>query len=155
MSVTLYDESKFYRIIASLLDWNNYGLHLSGGYEGSGQLAHVFGYPAGWKNWQGLDRHIFNFVNDLYRANQATWNRQYPKDTVGIASLKANMVPDKGYDNVFDLYKSLRGLHYNILDNAGRRSNVNKSNDILEAIIDDLGYAIINSMPEFQQSREW
>ncbi len=158
MSVTLYDESKFYQIVATLMDWDNYGLNLPRSPTGGpGHLAHVFGYPAGWKNYGGLARHIFNMVNDIYRANQITYNRQYPKHEVTIASLYFQELANMGhpYGHPVDLYKSLTGLRYNLMDNAGRTSDINKSMEKLDQIIDNLAFAIISSMPEFEESKEW
>jgi hypothetical protein len=151
MSVSLYSEGKFYQIAASLINWNYYGLKLRRSAEGAGQLAWVFGHDG-----DDINSRIMNFVNDLYRANQMTFYRQYPRYKRPIVSIDWSLVRDIApYPHPVALYKSLRGLSYNLVDNEGQTTNFNKSIEILDKLIDSLGVGIIENMPEWNKYDTW
>jgi hypothetical protein len=158
MSVMLYDAEKFYRIAVSLIRWHNYGLDLPRFREGNAHLGWLFGYPKGWKDWGVIDGYIMNLVNDLYRANQITYNRQYPGGKQSVASIDWQLVGQDNYESYphpVALYKSLRGLHYNLIDNAGRSTEFNKSLELLNSLIDALGYEIISHSPAWDKYDTW
>ena len=141
MSVVLYSEKKILEIYKTLEP------------EG-GSLAWLFGYPDGWDELSGMDYYLKNFINDLYRANTITWNRQYPDDVQEIETLNFSqtVLP---YGNLCQLYKSLLGLRYNLCDNDGKESDLNNCLDRLNRLIDHIALKIIQEIPAYQDANTW
>jgi len=141
MSVVLYSEKKFLEIYKTL--------------EPEGRsLAWLFGYPDGWDELSGMDYYLKNFINDLYRANTITWNRQYPDEVQEIETLNFSqtVLP---YGNLCRLYKSLLGLRYNLCDNDGEESDLNNCLDRLNRLIDHIALKIIQEIPAYQDANTW
>lgn len=141
MSVILYEEEKFLRACQSL--------KLMGR-----DIAHVFGYPKGWNEPEKMDEVIRSFVADLRRANITTWNRQYPNASRSLA------IPDfdKGilpYGNDFELLKSLKGLHYNLISNDGKETNLLGCYEKLHNLIYYIMSTIIDRLPVYQEVNTW
>jgi len=142
MSVILYDEEKFLMIAESLK-----------GLNGAGELGFFFQYPEGWKSQGGLDNAIDTLVNDWYRANQMTAQRQYDDIPKGLCSLSKKKV--QPYRNKVELYKSLQGLRYNMCDNGGETTDFLNSLKKLNRLIDHIAYEIIGEMPEYNKADTW
>lgn len=141
MSVILYDDEKFRKIYENL--------HLMGR-----DLAWLFNYPEQWDEPNGMDEHFKSFVSDLRRSNIQTWNRQYPDSPqpLKIIDFSADVLP---YRNLFEFYKSLRGLRYNLYDNDGEKSNICNCFTKLDHLIDHVAAEIISQMPQFQEAATW
>jgi len=135
----LYGDEKFARIFASLQhDGRN--------------IAWLFGYPKGWDEPGGLLPSIRAFVQDLQRANAITWNRQYENEKVPLSLGKLTGLPP--YTEI-EFYKSLRGLKYNLMDNEGAETNLAKSLERLDILIDTVGASIISKLPEWEAAKTW
>lgn len=151
MSVLLHDKQKFYRVYESLR-WYRGGVD----YNFPAQTwASSFGYPRGYRDIDVMEKILFNFCNDLYRANQATYQRQYEDARFPIESLSYDSnecIEAKRYPNNCALYKALQSIRYNLFDNAGKASNllncVNVLNNIIRYIADD----IIGALPEYEKA---
>lgn len=140
MSVMQFDDEKFQRIDKTL----------KARYERD--LGYLFGYPPGWDKSNGLSTHITAFLQDCQRANTGTWNRQY-RDTTALAVFSPKLV--QIYRNDFELLKSLKGLRYNLIDNAGRESSLNDCWSKLDQLIDFVSDKIISSYPEWDAAQTW
>ena len=141
MSVVLYSEKKFLEIYETLKPMAR-------------DLAWLFDYPEGWDKPGGMDYHLKNFLNDLYRANVMTWNRQYPNDTQKMDVLDfLKELPI--YKNLCGLYKSLQGLRYNLCDNDGEESDICNCLDKLNRLIDHIALKIIQEIPDYQNADTW
>ena len=141
MSVVLYSQKKFLKIYKTL--------------EPEGRsLAWLFGYPDGWDGASGIDYYLKSFINDLYRANTITWNRQYPDDIREIKTLNFSqtVLP---YRNLCQIYKSLLGVRYNLCDNEGKESDLNNCLDRLNRLIDHIALKIIQEIPAYQDANTW
>lgn len=141
MSVTLYSEKKFLEIYETLKP------------EGR-DLAWLFGYPDGWDKPDGMNYYLKNFINDLYRANAITWNRQYPNDIqkIDVLDFSKRLLP---YKNLHELYKSLQGLRYSLCDNDGEESDLNNCLDKLNKLIDHIALKIIQEIAAYQNANTW
>lgn len=141
MSVVLYAEEKFLRIYQSLKLMEN-------------DVACVFGYPKGWDQPGGMDEVIRSFITDLRRANIITWNRQYPRDPrpLTVLDLAGGMLP---YGSDFELLKSLKGLHYNLISNDGKESNLLGCCEKLYDLIFCIMSRIIERLPVYQNVDTW
>lgn len=147
MSVILYEDEKFLRIYESLR-----------GKQGGKEYAHLWHYPEGWDQPYGMDTHYRAFVQDLRRANIITWNRQYKDDIQAIRILEFKEAPFLSampYNSNIEFLKSLRGVRYNLIDNAGNETDLNDCLKKLEAIIDEVSYAIISRLPEWERADTW
>ena len=139
MSVIGYGDKKFQDIHKSL-QWKG------------NNLAWCFEYPEGWNNFDGLKSHITRLVQDLQRGNAATYNRQYRENcTIDLADLTKGAM----YKNDIELLKSLKGLRYNLIDNAGNETNLLGSYKTLDKIIDGLSSEIISSLPQWEAAQTW
>lgn len=141
MSVILYEEEKFLRTYQSL--------KLMGR-----DIAHVFGYPKGWNEPGGMDEVIKSFVADLRRANITTWNRQYPDDprSLAIPDFDKGILP---YGNDLELLKSLKGLHYNLISNDEKETNLLGCCERLHNLIYCIMSRIIERLPLYQKVNTW
>lgn len=140
MSVILYEDEKFQQIYETLKCKDR-------------EYACIFNYPEGWDKYGGMDATYRAFVDDLRRANIMTWNRQYEDDQQPLG------VVDYGgalpYRSDIEFLKSLRGLRYNLIDNAGGETDFNGCMEKLNNIIDQLQYEIISRMPEWDKADTW
>jgi len=144
MSVILYGREKFDQIFATM--------RVMRFAEDREDFAWLFGYPEGWKEAQVMERVIHAFVCALARANAQCWNENYedarPAQTdpwrADIAELSD-----------VALYKSLRGLRYNLHTNGGDKCGRDDANQRLDLLIDSMGQRIISRMPEYEQAGTW
>lgn len=139
MSVVHYTDEKFNLIYRYLLSKGR-------------EVAHLFHYPDGWDTSGGLDGFFVQFVQDLCRSNSLAWNAQYPDDTV---SLRVPVLSRGAAMDDIPVYKALRGLRYNLIDNGGTHHDLNKCYAVLSNLIDDLGYDIISALPEWDKADTW
>jgi hypothetical protein len=158
MSVICYDDTKYYRIAHSMKHIASQGVTYNTIPE---RWAGDFDYPEDWRNMDTMDSVINNFCNDLYRANQMTYERQYQdSDNVetGFKLESLNFEKPKRvarYKSNIELYKSLQSVRYNICDNSGKKTNFNKCLNRLDSIIESIAYDIISSMPEYDKADVW
>lgn len=142
MSVILFDAEKFEVVAAAL---KNHVLRRTGL-----SVACMFGYPEGWDQRNGMDSHIEAFCVDLARSNSATWNRQYREtDSTPLCNFKRGRMPISDVA----LYKSLQSIRYNLADNEGDSTDLNKCGHILDRLISCLASKIISEqLPEYEKA---
>ena len=144
MSVTLYGREKFDQIYATMR-----AMRCA---EDREDFAWLFGYPDGWKDAKVMERVIHAFVCALARANAECWNEQYEDAEPAHAGPWRGDIaelPDVA------LYKSLRGLRYNLSTNGGDECGRDDARQKLDLLIDSLGCRIIRRMPEYDQAETW
>lgn len=140
MSVIHYEDEKFKRLFESLKFKNK-------------EMAYIWNYPEGWNQFQGMNGVVEAFVQDLRLANTITWNRQYPDSIAPLVRVKlGGCLP---YANDFELLKSLRGVRYNLVDNAGVESNLRDCNEKLKAVIEHVMSDIIGKIPAYDAAETW
>ena len=144
MSVILYGREKFDQIFATMR-----AMRFA---EDREDFAWLFGYPEGWKEAKVMERIIHAFVCALARANAECWNEQ-SEDTrpsqTGPWRGDIAELPDVA------LYKSLRGLRYNLCTNDGDKCGRDDVKRRLDLLIDCLGHRIIRRMPDYEQAGTW
>ena len=144
MRVILYSREKFDQIFATMR-----AMRFA---EDREDFAWLFGYPEGWKETEVMERVIHAFVCALARANAECWNEQYedfqPSHTGPWRADVAEL-------SDVALYKSLRGIRYNLLTNGGEQCGRDDANRRLDLLIDCLGHRIIGRMPEYEEAGTW
>jgi hypothetical protein len=140
--VILYEDEKFLRIYETLR-----------GRRGGQEYAHLWRYPEGWNLLGGMDGHYRAFADDLRRANIITWNRQYEDDQQPLRTLDPH--PALPYETDIRFLKSLRGLRYNLIDNAGNETDLCDCLKKLDALIDEVAMDIIRRLPEWERANTW
>ena len=151
MSVICYSEEKYRKIYSTLV------IHQA--LRGPA-LAWLFKYPDGWQDNKGvIESAIAGFINDLERANRGTYYRQYENEpgTAFDEPLTALTGKESFKDclSLVGLYKSLRGLSYNLADNEGKETDFLGCVKRLDRLIDHIGLEIISAMPEYEKSGDW
>ena len=140
MSVILYEDERFLKIYESL--------HLKGR-----DLACFWDYPEGWDKPNGMNEVLWNFVNDLRRANTITWNRQYQDEQYPLDILELKTVTP--YKNDFQLLKSLRGVRYNLISNDGQETDLLGCMQKLDKLILHIAFEIVDRLPEWEMADTW
>ena len=119
------------------------------------EYMYIFGYPEGWQVEENQEHIINSFCDDLYRANQLTYQRQYGENhedaRFPIEALK--FVPAKRLSKI-QLYKRLRSISYNLYDNGGKETDILGCTKRLNRLIAHIANDIISEMPEYQKA-EW
>ncbi len=152
MSVICYEPQKFQKIAISLRNYKAYGVQYVYNVH---CFAQAFGYPEGWQEgWEIINYKIDIFANDLYRANQQTYLRQYEDEKFELESIPQKN-REKPYENKIALYKALKSIRYNICDNDGRVSDFNNCEELLDRIIEYISDDIISALPEYDESNTW
>lgn len=135
MSVILYEDEKFLKIATSLK-------------LQSQDIAHLWLYPKGWDQWNGMDKKIEKFANALRNANIDAYNERYsekePYQTVDYSRVKFPLTQ-------FELIKSLRGISYNSVESE----KFNRTKDKLFKVIYFLMSQVMNSLPEYERAKTW
>jgi hypothetical protein len=134
MSVIAFEPEKFSQVAATLK--LNARSH-----------AWAFKYPAGWDARGRMEQIIDAWAFDLLRANHFTHERQYGEKPGGEQRLPAAMPIGQ-----VALYKSLKSIRYNLVDNAGGETNFNHCGDILERVISAVANDIIRQLPEYDKA---
>ena len=142
MSVNLYGDDKFTEIF-----WTLRFFH-----EGNDKLGWLFGYPGGWKEPNGVDHDLKAWLDDLKRSNALTWNRQYVNSKQPLSAVNYLVHPRKRTLSLIELYASLRGLRYNLVDNGGQETDLNKAQAKLDLLLDHVGYQIISTLSGFDKA---
>jgi len=134
MSSWLLDDDKFVQIYGGLCVMDS----------GTGELAHLWGNPEGWKDTFSI--HLKSFVRDLRTANVKAFNERYDENQpFRILSFKGV----RWYKTI-DLIKALKCIRYNSDDQS-----VNGCAERLEGLINHLMSKYIEALPEYQQSDAW
>ena len=144
MSVILYGREKFDQIFATM--------RVMRFAEDREDFAWLFGYPEGWKEAQVMERVIHAFVCALARANAECWNENYEDARPAVAGPWRADIAEL---SDVALYKSLRGLRYNLSTNGGGECGREDARRRLDSLIDALGHRIIGRMPEYDQAGTW
>lgn len=111
----------------------------------------AFGYPQGWEDRATCQQHIQAWAFDLMRANHATYRRQYAEKASDGPEMRLPHVAPIGR---IALYKSLQAIRYNLVDNAGGTTDLNRSKQILDKVISGLADRIISALPEYEAA-DW
>lgn len=139
MSTILYADEKFLKVYESLAIARN-----------GQEYAHLFHYPDGWNQPGGMVQHYRDFVDALRVANIKAYNERYDDGDeleVSLLDFSHTVMP---YGSNIQLYKSLRGLRYNLDDEDN-----NGCVGILDHLIDTLAYNIISRLPEYERANTW
>ena len=134
MSTWLLDDDKFVQIYGGLCVMDS----------GTGELAHLWGNPEGWKDTFSI--HLKSFVRDLRTANVKAFNERYDENRpFRILSFKG-----VHWYKAIDLIKALQCIRYNMDDQSE-----NGCSERLEGLINQLMSKYIEALPEYQQSDAW
>ena len=144
MSVILYDREKFDQIFATMR-----AMRFA---EDREDFAWLFDYPDGWKDARVMERVIHAFVCALARANAQCWNANYQDVQPAIAGPWRADIPEL---SDVALYKSLRGLRYNLCTNGGDKCGRADARERLDSLIDSIAHRIIGRLPEYAQAETW
>ena len=152
MSVILHNEEKYQMVYQTLKQYQIPNGLTSCNMVTSLILRSFDIHP--FKNPEDFDYKIRVFCDELYRANQLAYERQYGENHGHIQIEPLNLISKQPFKNKCQLLKTLSSIRYNIYDNNGEVSNFESTIKQLEKLINTLKDIIIDELPEYQQA-DW
>ncbi len=135
MSTICYEAEKFLQIYATMnLNPTDY--------------ASLFRYPEGWQT--SMSQSFQSFLDNLRVANIRAYNARYDDADELPYSLLDFATPIPPYASEIEFYKSLRGLRYNLDE-----QDVDGCFQLLNHLIDHVGYSIISRLPVWESVHTW